>query len=75
MPQGHLGRLARMRPALWSAAAGMEPMGGCLYIDCLEKRLGRHLRPKDFQRGHPLNCLPGTPLLLKRRGRAKGPVE
>jgi hypothetical protein len=63
-----------VRERVWSEA-GMEPMGGCLCIGCLEKRLGRSLRPKDFQRGHPLNSLPGTPRLLKRRGRAKGMVE
>ena len=43
-----------VRKAVW-AAAGMEPNGGCLCIGCLEKRLGRRLRPKDFQRGHAFN--------------------
>ena len=59
------------------AAAGMEPMGGCLCIGCLEKRLGRRLRPKDFQRDDVFNNpgMPGTPRLLKRRGRAKGMTE
>jgi hypothetical protein len=32
---------------LWKAA-GMEEMGGCLCIGCLEERLGRRLRPDDF---------------------------
>ena len=39
-----------VREAVWKAA-GMEPMGGCLCIGCLEKRLGRALKPKDFLRG------------------------
>jgi hypothetical protein len=54
--------------ALWKAA-GMEPWGGCLCIDCLEKRLGRELTPQDFELDHPYNHpdLPGTPLLLRRR--------
>jgi hypothetical protein len=56
-----------VREAVWKRA-GIEPMGGCLCIGCLEKRLGRALRPKDFLRGHPFNSLPGTPRLLKRRG-------
>jgi hypothetical protein len=58
-----------VRDRVWQAA-GMEPWGGCLCIGCLEKRLGRLLRPKDFQRGHVFNLphIPGTPRLLKRRG-------
>lgn len=59
-----------VRDRVW-AAAGMEPYGGCLCVGCLEKRLGRLLKPKDFQRGHVFNSMPGTPRLLKRRGRAK----
>jgi hypothetical protein len=39
----------------------MDPMGGCLCIGCLEKRLNRVLRPKDFQRGHPFNIAAGHP--------------
>jgi hypothetical protein len=56
-----------VRAAVWKQA-GMEEWGGCLCIGCLEKRLGRHLKPKDFQRDHPFNRLPGTPRLVKRRG-------
>ena len=41
--------------------------GGCLCIGCLEKRIGRLLRPRDFQRGHPFSSFPGTARLLKRR--------
>ena len=50
----------------------MEPFGGCLCIGCLEKRLGGRLKPKDFQRGHPVNYpnVPGTPRLMNRRGEA-----
>src|SRR5262245_60324285 len=36
-----------VRNSVWKAA-GMEPWGGCLCIGCLEKRLGRRLKPKDF---------------------------
>lgn len=47
---------------------GLEGMGGCLCIVCLEKRIGRRLKPGDFAPGHPFNSLPGTRRLLKRRG-------
>ena len=40
-----------VRDAVWKAS-GMEPYGGCLCVGCLEKRLGRKLRPKDFLKGH-----------------------
>jgi hypothetical protein len=56
-----------VRNAVWKKA-GVEPMGGCLCIGCLEKRIGRRLKPKDFPRDHPFNQLPGTPRLLQRRG-------
>ena len=36
-----------LRDAVWKAA-GMAPFDGCLCIGCLEKRLGRQLRPTDF---------------------------
>jgi hypothetical protein len=57
-----------VRDSVWKAA-GMEPYGGCLCIGCLEKRLGRKLRPKDFPRRHPLNSpmIPGTSRLMERR--------
>src|SRR5262245_54613908 len=54
-----------VRETVWKAA-GMEPMGGCLCIGCLEKRLGRRLKPKDFPR-HPFNTMPGTARLIERR--------
>jgi hypothetical protein len=56
-----------VRDVIW-AKAGMEDFGGCLCIGCLEKRLGRKLKPKDFRRDHPFNNFPGTQRLLKRRG-------
>ena len=56
-----------VKPNIWKSA-GMEAMGGCLCIGCLEKRLGRKLTPKDFPRKHPLNQTPGTERLLARRG-------
>jgi len=54
-----------VRDRVWKAA-GMQPYGGCLCIGCLEKRIGRQLRPKDFAR-HPFNTMPGTERLLQRR--------
>jgi hypothetical protein len=54
-----------VRDSVWKKA-GMEPFGGCLCIGCLEKRLGRKLKPKDFP-PHALNGMPGTERLLKRR--------
>jgi hypothetical protein len=54
-----------VREAIW-AKAGMEPFGGCLCIGCLERRLGRKLKPKDFSK-HPFNGMPGSERLLKRR--------
>lgn len=61
---------------VWKAA-GMAPMGGCLCIGCLEKRLGRRLKPKDFKRRDTFNndAIPGTPRLLQRQGRAGGEID
>src|SRR5262249_24850969 len=56
-----------VRDAVWKAA-GMEPFGGCLSVGCLEKRLGRKLKPKDFVRHHVFISFPATPRLIKRRG-------
>jgi hypothetical protein len=50
-------------------ATGLAGWGGCLCIGCLEKRIGRRLKPKDFL-DHPFNK-PGFPAsrrLQKRRG-------
>ena len=58
-----------VRDAVWKAS-GMGPYGGCLCFGCLEKRLGRALRPKDFQKGHVFNTrLPGTERLMRREKR------
>jgi hypothetical protein len=51
------------------ARAGVPPGGGCLCIGCLEGRIGRRLKPKDFDRDHPFNQMPGTERLLSRRER------
>jgi hypothetical protein len=56
-----------VRDAVWKKA-GMDPMGGRLCVGCLEKRLGRSLRPKDFPRRDEFNILPGTKRLIERRG-------
>jgi hypothetical protein len=56
-----------VRPSVWKVAR-IEPMGGCLCIGCLEQRLGRALRWRDFT-SHPCNTMPGTERLLLRRKR------
>ena len=47
----------------------MKPRGGCLCIGCLERRLGRALRAKDFPKGHEFNSprVPATERLKQRR--------
>jgi hypothetical protein len=55
-----------VRPKVWERA-GMADFGGCLCIGCLEKRLGRVLVPKDFDRKHPFRDVPGTLRLAARR--------
>jgi hypothetical protein len=55
-----------VKSAVWKAA-GMKPDSGCLCIRCLETRLGRRLKPLDFDRKNRLNRLPGTDRLLSRR--------
>jgi hypothetical protein len=57
-----------VRNTVWKAA-GMEQMGGCLCVGCLEKRLGRCLRPKDFTR-RPINTMTGADRPIERRNRA-----
>lgn len=61
-----LSEVYTVEPKIWKAA-GMEPMGGCLCIGCLEKRLGRTLTASDFPRDSPVNKMPGTGRLLARR--------
>jgi hypothetical protein len=57
----------RVYAHVWKAA-GVEDMGGCLCIGCLEKRIGRELKPEDFDPDHPFNSgLPGTKRLQRRR--------
>ena len=62
-----------VQDAVWEKA-GMEPWGGCLCIACLERRIGRKLKPKDFPPGdreeHAFNNadLPCTDRLRDRRG-------
>jgi hypothetical protein len=51
------------------AKAGVAPYGGVLCIGCLEKRIGRELRPEDFPADHSFMSLPGTSRLLRRQGR------
>jgi hypothetical protein len=46
--------LYMVRDAVWKQA-GIEPYGGCLCVGCLEKRIGRKLKPKDFVRDHSFN--------------------
>jgi hypothetical protein len=58
-----------VKDAIWKQA-GMRPWNGCLCIGCLEQRIGRQLRPKDFAR-HDRECwarMPCTERLLNRRG-------
>jgi len=63
----HNSEVYHVRDAVWKAA-GTEPFGGCLCVGCLEKRLGRKLKPKDFNRHHVFTSFPATPRLIKRRG-------
>ena len=62
-----------VRDWVW-AAAGIAPMGGVLCIGCLEQRLGRRLRSKDFSRYDALNVGFGSPRLLQRRGKRLVPL-
>ncbi len=39
---------------VWQAT-GLGDMDGCLCIGCLEKRIGRRLKQKDFLLDHPFN--------------------
>jgi hypothetical protein len=64
-----------VKDALWEAA-GMRSWSGCLCVGCLERRLGRQLRPRDFSRHDDKVWadLPCTERLLNRRGLATATV-
>jgi hypothetical protein len=62
-----------VRSRVWEAA-NMDGWGGCLCVGCLEGRIGRRLKPKDFDRTHVFNTFPGTARLLSRRGAAWTPT-
>jgi hypothetical protein len=49
---------------------GLEGCGGCLCIGCLENRIGRRLKQRDFLADHPFNQpeYPASRRLRKRRG-------
>jgi hypothetical protein len=59
-----------VKESVWKAS-GVAPYGGCLCIGCLEKRIGRKLKPKDFRPGHPFNN-PGMPCTERLRDRRGG---
>ena len=52
-----------VRPKVWEVTGLTR---GCLCIGCLEKRIGRRLRPKDF-RNDPFAGFPASPRLRNRR--------
>jgi hypothetical protein len=54
---------------IWEKA-GMEPWGGCPCVGCLERRIGRRLKPRDFVRDHPFHYpeLPRSERLSQRLG-------
>jgi hypothetical protein len=63
-----LSEVYTVRNSVW-ARARMLANGGCLCIGCLEKRLDRRLRSRDFEPGDAFNCpdLPCTARLRQRR--------
>ena len=64
-----------VKDAIWEQA-GMRPWNGCLCIGCLEKRIGRQLRAKDFARHDKTFAeMPCTERLLNRRGFATVTVQ
>jgi hypothetical protein len=56
-----------VRKKVW-CRAGMDYHSGYLCVGCLEKRLGRQLRPNDFDWRDVQNRMPGTPRLKNRQG-------
>jgi hypothetical protein len=65
----HDSEIYTVRGGVW-AKAGMTPWGGCLCVGCLEKRLGRKLKPEDFPRRHAFNQ-PGFPRSERLANRLK----
>lgn len=57
----------QLRQAVWVAAVS-DDLRIVLCIGCVETRLGRNLRPKDFDRKSPFRLVPGTARLNSRRG-------
>jgi hypothetical protein len=49
------------------AAAGVGELDGALCIGCIENRLGRRLKPKDFDHSSYYNRAPGCTRRLKSR--------
>jgi hypothetical protein len=66
-PLSNRAEVYTVRDTVWKSAR-MEPSGGCLCVGCLEKRLGRRLKPKDFD-NHAFNYpwMPASPRLRNRR--------
>jgi hypothetical protein len=58
-----------VKDKIWKRT-GLGPKDGCLCIGCLEKRIGRRLKPKDFDE-HVLNEMPASERLCKRQGRRR----
>ena len=61
-----LTEIYEVKAQIWKAA-GMEPMGGCLCIGCLEKRIGRKLTSGDFVDNSSRNKMQGSERLMDRR--------
>ena len=64
----HKSEVYSVRDVIWKKAA-MGLYAGCLCIGCLEARIGRKLKPKDFELGHAFNdpAMPATLRLKERR--------
>jgi hypothetical protein len=56
----------RVKDKVWRKA-GMGQFDGCLCIGCLEQRIGRKLKPKDFDETHPFSIVTGSHRLINRR--------
>jgi len=65
-----------VKNSIWRQA-GMRAWSGCLCVGCLEKRIGRRLRPKDFSPHDKKTWAdaPCTERLLNRRGLARVTVQ